>query len=129
VPPDAATVALPLHWPLHVTLVEEVIDDVNAVGCVIVTDAVALQPALSVTVTLYVPAVKLFAVAPELPEGDHAYVYGVVPPDGVTVALPLFPPLQDTFVLEEILADKVLISLTFAVAVFVQLFASVTVTV
>ena len=33
------------------------------------------------------------------PDGDQLYVYGPVPPEGLTVAEPFVPPLQLTFVL------------------------------
>ena len=37
---------------------------------------------------------------------DHRYVYAVVPPEAVTVALPLLPPKQLTLVWLLIEADK-----------------------
>ena len=43
-------------------------------GCVIVAVAVVVQPAASVTVTVYVPAVSPVAVAAVPPEGAHEYV-------------------------------------------------------
>jgi hypothetical protein len=63
---------------------------------VTVTDVV--QPFASVTVITYEPAVKPVAVVVDW-DGVvfHEYVYGVVPPEAVTVALPLFPPLQSMF--------------------------------
>ena len=63
-PPEAATVNAPLEPPLQATLVVEEVLVVIAVACVIVTLELALQPLLSVTVTVYVPAAKLLAVAP-----------------------------------------------------------------
>ncbi len=51
----------------------------------------------SVTVHVYVPAVKLVAVWVVLPF-DQKYVYGGVPPLGLAVAVPLFHPLQLTLV-------------------------------
>jgi hypothetical protein len=57
-------------------------------------------------------------------------VYGDVPPVAVTVADPLVPPKQLTFVLEEIKADKAADgSVMVTVAVVLQLLSSVTVTV
>ena len=62
----------------------------------IVAKAVAVQPLLSVTVTVYAPATRLFIVA-VVALFDQRYVYAIVPPEAVTVALPLLPPLQLTF--------------------------------
>ena len=60
----------------------------------------------------------------------HEYVYGDVPPLAVTVADPLVPPKQLTFVLEEIKVDKAADgSVMVTVAVVLQLLSSVTVTV
>jgi len=56
---------------LQVTLEEEEIAAVTAAGSVIVILAAALQPAGSVMVTTYVPALKPVAVAPFPPEGDQ----------------------------------------------------------
>ena len=56
-----------------------------AVGCVTVVLVVAEQPRESVTVKLYVPAVRVKLPVP---------VYGVVPPFAVTVTLVL-PPKQE----------------------------------
>ncbi len=71
----------------------------------IVTVADAVHPFESVTITLYVPAARLLAVAPVW-EGElfHKYVYGPVPPPAVTVAEPVLAPLQNTFTEEEIVA-------------------------
>jgi hypothetical protein len=63
-----------------------------------VNDCVAVQPFASVTVTVYEPAISPVAVEPVPPEGDHAYVYAPVPPDAITDAEPVFPPLHNTFV-------------------------------
>jgi hypothetical protein len=52
-----------------------------------------------------------------------------VPPPGVTLTEPLFPPLQDTLVRVEPVAVSVVGCVTVAVEVAVQLCASVTVTV
>ena len=41
------------------------------------------------------------AVAFDPPEGAHEYVYGVVPPVAVTVALPVLAPLHKTSVKDE----------------------------
>ena len=52
VPPAAVTVAEPLLPPLHNTFVCALIVAVNKGGWVIVTEVVAVQPFLSVTVTV-----------------------------------------------------------------------------
>jgi len=46
----------------------------KAAGWVMVAEAVAVHPLLSVTVAVYVPAVKPVAVAFVCAEGVHAYV-------------------------------------------------------
>ncbi len=51
-----------------------------------------IQPFTSVTMHVYVPAIKLVAVWVVLPF-DHKYVYGGVPPLGLTVAVAV-PPKQ-----------------------------------
>jgi hypothetical protein len=61
-----------------------------------VVEVVETHPLFVVTVTVYVPAAKEEAVAAVPPEGAHEYVYGVVPPVGVTVAEPLAPAKQET---------------------------------
>lgn len=67
---------------------------------------VVVQPFSSVTVTEYIPDVNplmLEVVAPLL----HKYVYPEVPPDAVTLAVPLLPPKQLTLVVLP-LADNAL---------------------
>ena len=60
--------AAPSVPPLQLTFVEEVIDTVTAVaGWVMLTVSVSVQPLASVTVTVYVPADRLVAVADEPP--------------------------------------------------------------
>jgi hypothetical protein len=49
-------------------------------------------------VQVYVPAQSPVAVAPVPPEGAHAYVYTPVPPEAVTDATPVHPPLHNTLV-------------------------------
>jgi hypothetical protein len=103
VPPDGVTEAVPVLPPLHNTPVELVVVDI-AVGCVIVTDVVKLHPFLSFTVHVYEPAVRpvmLEVVCPLL----HVYVYAVVPPEGVTEAVPVLPPPHNTPVWA-VVADK-----------------------
>ena len=71
VPPFTLTLPLPLFPPLHNTLVEVEPDATKVFGWVTVMLAVCVAPLLSITVTLYVPAVKLLildVVAPLLHE-------------------------------------------------------------
>jgi hypothetical protein len=91
----AETTADPVAPPKQITG-EDVAVAVNAVGCVTVVVADEVQPFASVTITVYVPAESPVALDPFPPLGDHAYVYGVVPPVGVTVAEPVLPPKQST---------------------------------
>jgi hypothetical protein len=92
VPPEATTVALPLHAALQFTLTCDCVA-VSAVGCVIVNVFVRVHPFASVIVQVYDPAPIAVDVAPVPPLGVHAYVYGVVPPETVTPA-EVVPPLQ-----------------------------------
>jgi hypothetical protein len=72
-----------------------------------VTEAVAVQPELSLTVMLYDPDGK-----PEKTPvvfvwlgAANVYVNGAVPPEGVTVKLPVEPPLHNT--LDEAVTEAV----------------------
>ena len=65
-------------------------------GSVIVIDSCSLQPLSSETVTVYVPADKLLAVAPLPPLGLQLYEMIFVPPPATTVAEPSLSPLQLT---------------------------------
>ncbi len=65
-----------------------------------------IQPFTSVTMHVYVPAIKLVAVWVVLPF-DHKYVYGGVPPLGLAVAVPLLPPLQLISVVESVIVKAV----------------------
>ena len=62
VPPPAVKTTLPVLLPLQATLVTLPLS-VNAVGSVSVIDFVATQLLASVTVTMYVPAYRLVALA------------------------------------------------------------------
>ncbi|MNR11313.1 hypothetical protein D3C85_1276060 [compost metagenome] len=62
----------PLFNPLQETLVWDAIFEANTVGSLILKTCVAVQLLVSVTVTVYVPAVSPEAVALFPPEGDHA---------------------------------------------------------
>ena len=79
---------------------------VTGAGTVMIILAVVEQPLLSETVTVYEPAERLLAVAFEPPLGDHAYVYGEVPPPGVTVALPVLAH-SDVLLFTEAFAVKI----------------------
>jgi hypothetical protein len=73
-------VALPVEVPKHIRLVTVVVTDKFDLDVGIVTAAVLVQPAESVTVMVYVPALKFLAVSPVCVPGDHLYVYGFTPP-------------------------------------------------
>src|SRR6185295_9392497 len=113
--------------PLHVTSVDA---GTVAVGPAVLETAmfaVAVQPLASVMVTTYAPAARLLAVAALPPEGDQENVYPPTPPEGFTVADPVLAP-QFVGVDEEVELIAVG-SVMVALAVAVQPFASVTVTV
>ena len=57
-PPVTVRSIAPVELPLQSTFVCVVLALKAAAGCVIVTDAVVVQPLASVTVTVYVPAAK-----------------------------------------------------------------------
>ena len=125
VPPFALTVTLvvpPLHNILPCTDVA-----LNALGSVMFTVANALQLLKSVTVIVYIPALKLFAVIPVPPPFDHEYVYGPVPPVTLALALPSLPPLQLTPLSADILTPSDVGCVMLTVAFATQLLASVAV--
>ena len=62
-------------------------------------DAFAPHRLTSFTVTVYVPAAKPVAVAVVCPL-LQLYVYGDVPPEALTVAVPLLAPLQLALVID-----------------------------
>ncbi len=74
------------------------------------------------------PTTRPLAVAAVPPLGDQEYVYGPVPPLGVTVAVPLEPPLHETLVLEVVAVIAVGWVIVTVLVVEYEL-ASVTVTV
>ena len=100
VPPEAAIVAAPLLPALQETFVCETVFTTIAVGCVIVNVLLAEHAFASVTVQVYVPAIKPEAVIPVPPNGVQLYVNAPVPPEADIVAAPLLPALQETFVCE-----------------------------
>ncbi len=69
-PPVGESTTLPLFAPLQLISVATILDT-RASGSVIVTFAVAVRLAASVTVTVYVPAAKPVAVAAVPPDGDQ----------------------------------------------------------
>ena len=99
-----------------------------AVGSVMVTVSVSSQPLASVTVTVYVPAARLDAVAP-VALFDHAYEYGAVPPEPLAVADPSLDPLQLALVGVPVLATTAVGSVIVTLAVAVHPLSSVAVTV
>ena len=72
VPPLTDTLALPLDPPLQLSLAVMEGVAVITVGCEMLTLAVEVQPLLSVTVTVYAPALNPVAVEFVPPVGDHA---------------------------------------------------------
>lgn len=97
-PPTALTTTLPLLPPLMLTFVWDVTLAVNAAGCVIVAVTVVVQPLVSVTVNVYVPAAKPVCAGETL--------YPGVPPVETTTTLPLLNPKPVALVCEAILALK-----------------------
>jgi len=93
------------------------------------TVEVRVQECASVTVTVYVPAARLEADAAVPPEGDHTYVYGGVPPLTEIAAAPSLPPRQETLEDPAVDIEIGVGVVTEVVAVIVQPFASVAVTV
>ena len=126
VPPVTLTEAEPFAAP-HVDCVNDVVA-ASAVGSVTVADAVNVQPFASVITQVYGPAMRFAAVEAVPPEGAHRYVYGPMPPDAFTAALPVLPPKQSTAVEVEVAASAVGCE-TVAEAEVVQPFASVVTTV
>ncbi len=92
-----------------------------------VTVSVSVQPLASVTVTVYVPAARLEAVA-EVAPLDQAKEYDVVPPVAEAVASPSLPPLQLTLSVYAVAATSTAGSVIVTEAESVQPLASVTVT-
>ena len=90
--------------PVHLTSVEEAMLALNAeAGWLIVWLALAVQPLISVTVTLYEPAPMLLRFCVVAPF-DHKYVSMPVPPDTLKVILPVVAPVHLTSVEEAMLA-------------------------
>jgi len=67
---------------------------VNAEGSARLTVVVSVQPLTSVTVTVYAPPARLFAIESVPPEGDQLNVKFGVPPLAETCAVPFAAPLQ-----------------------------------
>jgi hypothetical protein len=95
-PPCTVTEIEPLLPPKQFTFVAEIKCWISA-GCATVTLAVAVQLFASVIVTVYIPAVRLFAVCVVcVGTVDQKYVTGATPLVTDTVAVPLLPPKQLT---------------------------------
>ena len=73
-----------------------VIDKLRTVGSVNVIDIVSVHPVASFTVTLYVPAVRLFRSC-VVSAVFHKYVYGITPPITDRSMLPVLSPLHRMF--------------------------------
>jgi hypothetical protein len=67
-------------------------------GCVMLKVRVVVQPLASVIVTVYVPAQRPVVDEAVPPEGAQEYVYGAVPPEGITDAAPVHKPLHNMLV-------------------------------
>jgi hypothetical protein len=108
---------------------------VKAAGCATVALVVAVQPFASVTVTEYgvVEADKFeiaAVVAVYVPGPVHAYVYGAVPKIAFTPVEPSDKPLQETSVVDVIVAiNPIDGSVNVEVVVVIHPFASITFTV
>jgi hypothetical protein len=127
VPPVTVTVAEPVVPPLHNTLLTAVEVARAETGSMIVTISVIVQPLASVTVTVFTPAVSP-VITDVVAVVDHKYVYPEVPPDTVTVAEPVVPPLHNTL-LTAVDVTKAVGSAIVTISVIVHPLASVTVTV
>jgi hypothetical protein len=60
----------------------------------------AVQPFASVTLIVYVPAHRFVALDVVINAGDHKYVYGGLPPDGIADDVPSQAPQLEVFVEE-----------------------------
>jgi hypothetical protein len=94
-PPDAVAVASPVKLPLQRIFVEPVIATEGVVAPTTATVPCEVQLFASVTVTVYVPPVRLDSVDPVPPDGAHKYVYGPTPPETITSAVPFGAPHVD----------------------------------
>jgi hypothetical protein len=111
VPPEINTIALPFLSPLHLGVTIETEDIVKLLqpGAAQLNDSTIVQLLESVTVTAYAPLPTLeieavVAICVFVPS-THLNVYGLVPPEGVTVAFPSNGLL--TFVLQLLVVDAV----------------------
>lgn len=125
VPPVTLMLIEPLLPPLQETG-SEVEVMFNAGGCEMVALIDLVQPLESVTVTVYVPAVR-FVKSSEVAPLDHRKANPGVPPVTVRLIAPLLPPLQDTFVTDTLKRISGELT-TVAHSVAVQPLLSVTVT-
>ena len=97
VPPDAITEAVPSESPQAAGVLPNITP--KAGGSVMVILPITIQPEVSLTDTLNVPAPNPVAVLEVCdPPSSHVYVYGGAPPEALAVPLPSFAPLQETSV-------------------------------
>lgn len=87
--PVALTVAEPVVSPKQATSTLDCRLTVGPPVDATVVVPVVVQPFASVTVQVYEPAARLFAVDAVPPDGAQLYVYGPVPPLSVTEAVPV----------------------------------------
>ena len=127
-PPATLKSIAPLVPPLQAALVTVFVKLKGAAGCVMVVLAVAVQLLASVAVTLYVPAAML-DISSVVAPFDQRKVYGDVPPVGVKLTAPVLCPKQRTFVPMDDKASAAAGCVTVKLAVKVQFWASVIVTV
>ena len=118
--------AVPLLLPLHVTE-EELALNVNAEGCDRFNETEEVQPVLSVTVAVYMPAHNPLIVLVVLLL-LHMYLYGKLPPVPPVVICPVHIPLQVRDVEETICAVAPGKLLIWTSMLCVHPFASVTIT-
>ena len=114
--------------PKHKTWVTAVAELKAAAGSVILIVIEAVHALASVTVTVLVPMFKE-VITEVVALVDHKYVYGVVPPEAVTVAAPVLPPKHKTLLIMVAVLKATAGWVNVATAVKVQALASVMVTV
>ena len=99
-PPDAETVMEPLFPPKQDTFAIVLIAIETGFGSVIVAVIELIQPLLSVTFAVYIPAVSAEAVVLFPPKGIQLVEYGAVQELILIAATPLLPPKQESFIVD-----------------------------
>ena len=94
-PPRTVTSILPVAFPKQSILIWVSVILTGAAGSVIVFDKVSEQPLRSITVTVYVPAIKE-SVSSSVSRLDHSNEYVGTPPITVKSIKPSAPPKQET---------------------------------